>query len=296
MSTISSLVPMQLDSGALSRNSQPENSYSSLALQAARVTAESSLSKDISLQTAEGDKVTLSYRNDTGFQAASYDALYQKETLVNSENGDFLHQQRAQSHVDLFAYSQESQFSLTVEGDLNEQERQDIREALERIDKLMMDTLQGGDLLQGFQEATEIIELESIAAVDADYSYQSLVTIEALTQFESLSNYSESGGLEDNLSSLELPERSPSMDQVQELIDRMAEFIEEWAGEKKLKPEQFLRPVEKLFADHLERLEDKPQTRHQQGLLKHLGKGVLEKIKEMSDSQLSQEDIRGSQF
>ncbi|MCD6430485.1 MAG: hypothetical protein J7L57_04615 [Deltaproteobacteria bacterium] len=286
MNTISGLVPKQLDSGALSGNPQPENSYSSLALKAARVTAATSLSKDITIETAEGDKVTLSYRNDTSFQAASYDAFYQKNSLVNGENGELMDQRIVQSHTDLFAYSQESQISFSVEGDLNEQERKDIREALKLIDKMMIDSLQGGDLLQGAQDAVEIIELESIAVVDADYRYQSLVTIEEMTQFEALSNYGDSGALEDDISSLELPERSSSMDQVQELIDRMAEFIEEWAGEKKLKPEYFLRPVEKLFADHFEKFKDKPQTQPQQELFKYLGKGLLEQIRNMSDSQL----------
>ena len=287
MSTISSLVPKQLDSGALSGNSQPENSYTSLALKAARVTASTSLSKDITIETAEGDKVTLSYRNDTSFQAASYDAFYQRNSLVNGENGDLVHQRTAQSHTDIFSYSRETRFSLTVEGDLNEQERKDIREALERIDKLMMDTLQGGDLLKGAQDAAKIIALESIAAVEADYRYQSLATIEEMTRAASVSNYGDSGALEDSLSGPESPELpSSSMDQIQELIDRMAEFIEEWADEKKLKPEHFLRPVEKLFADYIERLEDNPQAQRRQELFKYLGEGLLEQIRDMSDPEL----------
>ena len=287
MSTISSLVPNQLDRSLLSENSQPENSYSSLALKAARVTAATSLSKDITLETAEGDKVTLSYKNDTSFLAASYDALYQRNSLVNGENGDLMHQRTAQSHTDIFAFSQESRFSLTVEGDLNEQERKDLREALERLDKLMMDTLQGDDLLHGAQEAAEIIGLETIAAVDADYRYQSLISIEEMTQVASASNYGDSGALEEGLSGLELPERpSSSIEQVQKLIDRMAEFIEDWAAEKKLKPEHFLHPVEKLFADHIEKLEDDPQTQAQKELFKYLGTGLLEQIRDMSDSGL----------
>ncbi|MEA3333478.1 MAG: hypothetical protein U9Q58_07770, partial [Pseudomonadota bacterium] len=254
MSTISSLVPKQLDQSALSGNSQPENSYISLALKAARVTASTSLSKDIAIETDEGDKVTLSYKNDTSFQAASYDALYQRNSLINGEDGNLMRRQTAQTHADLFSYSQESQFSLSIEGDLNEQERKDIREALEIIDKLMMDTLLGGDLLQAAEDAAKILELESIDTVDADYRYQSLVTIEEMTQVSSVSNYGDSGALEDAPAELELPERSSTEEQVQELIDRMAEFIEDWAAEKKLKTEHFLRPVEKHFADHLEKL------------------------------------------
>ena len=159
--------------------------------------------------------------------------------------------------------------------------------ALEIIDKLMMDTLQGGDLLKAAHDAAKILELESIDTVDADYRYQSLITIEEMTQLTSVSNYGDSGALKDGLSGLELPERpSSSMDQVQELIDRMAEFIEEWAAEKKLKTEHFLRPMEKLFADHLERFEDKPQAQHHQELFRFLGKGLLKQIREMSDSRL----------
>jgi uncharacterized membrane protein len=283
MSTISSLVPKQLDQSALSGNSQPENSYTSLALKAARVTASTSLSKNITIETDEGDKVTLSYKNDTRFQAASYDAFYQRNALVNGENGDLMRQQTAQSHTDIFSYSQETQFSLSIEGDLSEQERKDIRKALEIIDKLMMDTLQGGDLLKAAQDAAKILKLESIDTVDADYRYQSLVTIEEMTQVTSVSSYGDSGALEDTPSRLELQERSSTEEQVQELIDRMAEFIEEWAAEKKLKTEHFLRPVEKLFADHLEKLEDDPQALAQKELFKYLGKGLLEQIREMSD-------------
>jgi hypothetical protein len=66
----------------------------------------------------------------------------------------------------------------------------------------------------------------------------------------------------------------------------MAEVIEEWSAEKKLKPEKFLRPVEKLFANYLERLEDKPETETQKELFKYLGQGLLEEIRDMSDSQL----------
>ena len=283
MSTISSLVPKQIDQSSLSGNSQPENSYTSLALKAARVTASTSLSKDITIETDEGDKVTLSYKNDTRFQAASYDAFYQRNTLVNGENGNLMHQQTAQSYTDIFSYSQENQFSLSIEGDLNQQERKDIRKALEIIDKLMMDTLQGGDLLKAAQNAAKILNLESIDTVDADYRYQSLVTIEEMTQVTSVSNYGDSGVLEDSLSGLELPERSSTEEQVQELIDRMAEFIEEWAAEKKMKTEHFLRPVEKLFADYLEKLEDDPQAQAQKELFEYLGKGLLEQIRDMSD-------------
>ncbi len=108
-----------------------------------------------------------------------------------------------------------------------------------------------------------------------------------MTQVASISNYGDSGALEDGLSGLKLPESSSSsMDQAQELIDRMAEFIEEWAAEKKLKTEHFLRPVEKLFADHLERLEDKPQAQRHQEIFSYLGKGLLEQLREMSDSRL----------
>ncbi|MEA1923486.1 MAG: hypothetical protein U9N63_12615 [Pseudomonadota bacterium] len=286
MSTISSLVPKQLDQSALSGNSQPENSYTSLALKAARVTASTSLSKDIAIETDEGDKVTLSYKNDISFQAASYDAFYQRDSLINGENGDLMRRQTAQSHTDIFSYSQESRFSLSIEGDLNGQERKDIREALEIIDKLMMDTLSGGDLLQAAQDAAKILELESIDTVGADYRYQSLVTIEEMTQVASVSNYGDSGAPEDTLSGLELPERSSTEERVQELIDQMAEFIEEWAVEKKLKTEHFLRPVEKLFADHLEKLEDDPQSQAQRELFRYLGKGLLEQIRDMSDPEL----------
>ena len=254
-----------------------------MAVKAVRVTSATSLSKEISLQTAEGDKVTISYRNDTRFQAASYDAVYREASLTRGPDGALMHQRRTQFHADLFAYSQERRSSLSVEGDLNDQERQDIREALERIDRLMIDTLQGGDLRQGAHEAAGIIGLESIAAVDVDYRYQSFIAVEEMRQAASVSRDESLGPQEETFSSFSVATHSSSsMDQLRELIDRMAAIIEDQVVGKKLKPDHFIRPLEKLFADHLERLEDEPQARQPSEIFRFLGQGLLERVGKMS--------------
>ncbi len=290
--------PNQLGQRDLSQKNQFTNSSVSQAMQYERVTAASSWQKDITLETVEGDTVTISYQKDTAFLSEKYDALYQNNSLQQSDRGIMQQQQWAHIHSELFAYSQEEQFTLTVAGDLNEDEQRDIREALERIDKLMIETMQGGDIFAGAEEAAGIIGLENIAAVEADYRYRSLITIEEVAQANSITNtnYGSDGALDDNLSELLAPISSfaapaTPMERLQELIDEMAEIIGKQVSDKKMPPDQFLLPVEQLFADHIERFNseaepDDPQARLFQDTFRFLGEGLLQKIENMQSQTL----------
>ena len=277
----------------LQKNQFTKSSVSQ-AMQYERITAASSMEKDITLETAEGDTVTISYQKDSAFLAETYDAIYQKNSLQQSDRGVVSQQQWAHIHSELFAYSQEEQFTLTIAGDLNEEEQRDIREALERIDKLMIETMQGGDIFAGAEEAAGIIGLENIAAVAADYRYRSLITIEEVTQANSITNTnygSDEGVLGDNLNELLAPisaDNAPAtpMERLQELIDEMAEIIGKQVSDKKMPPDQFLLPVEQLFADHIERFNseaepDDPIARLFQDTFKFLGDGLLQEIENM---------------
>ena len=290
--------PNQLGQRDLSQKNQFTNSSVSQAMQYERVTAASSWQKDITLETVEGDTVTISYQKDTAFLSEKYDALYQNNSLQQSDRGIMQQQQWAHIHSELFAYSQEEQFTLTVAGDLNEDEQRDIREALERIDKLMIETMQGGDIFAGAEEAAGIIGLENIAAVEADYRYRSLITIEEVAQANSITNtnYGSDGALDDNLSELLAPISSfaapaTPMERLQELIDEMAEIIGKQVSDKKMPPDQFLLPVEQLFADHIERFNseaepDDPQARLFQDTFRFLGEGLLRKIENMQSQTI----------
>jgi hypothetical protein len=156
----------------------------------------------------------------------------------------------------------------------------------------MIETMQGGDIFAGAEEAAGIIGLENIAAVEADYRYRSLITIEEVAQANSITNtnYGRDDVLDDNLSELLAPMSSNAdfatpMDRLQELIDAMAQIIAEPVSDKKIEPDQFLLPVEQLFADYIERLDevelDDPQARLFQDTFRLLGDGLLQKIGEM---------------
>lgn len=246
-----------------------------------RITAADRLQKDITLETAEGDTVTISYQKNTAFLAEKYNAVYQKNSLQQNDRGILQEQLRAQVYSEFFAYSQEEQFSLAITGDLNEDEQRDIREALERIDKLMLETMSGGDIFAGAPEATGIIDLENISAVEADYRYRSLITIEEVAQANSITNYT--GDRVPSASAATSP--SSPMDRLQELIDKMAQIVEEQISEKKLPAAMFKRPVEQLFADHIARLHevegDGPQPSLIQDAFRFLGDRLLQNIEEM---------------
>ncbi len=264
----------QAGQGELSQKNQSTNSSILQISEYQRVTAASSMQKDIALATAEGDTVTISYQKNTAFLAEKYDAFYQKDSLSRNDNEILQQQQWVRVHSELFAYSRDEQFTLAISGDLNEDEQRDIREALERIDKLMLETMSGGDILAGSQAAAGIIGLENISAVAADYRYRSLVTIEEAAQANSITQYVGKGIPDDNLSGIPgsmstMPSPalssslSPSfaaspatpMERLQELIDKMTQIVEKQISDKKMSPDQFLLPVEQLFDDHIARLD-----------------------------------------
>jgi len=286
--------PSQFGKRDLAQKNQFSNSSVSQAMQYERITAASSMEKDITLETAEGDTVTISYQKDTAFLAEKYDAIYQKSFLQQRDGSVVSQQQWAHMHSELFAYSQEEQFTLTIAGDLNEDEQRDIREALERIDKLMIETMQGGDLFVGAEEASGIVGLENIAAVEADYRYRSLITIEEVAQVNSITdtNYGSNGVLDGNLGEFSAPISSDAVsaaprDHLRELIDEMAEIIEKQISDKKIDPDRFILPVDRLFADHIEQLnqeEPEPevsQARFFQDTFRFLGDGLLQEIENM---------------
>src|SRR5262245_28398005 len=87
--------------------------------QAAKVTVSESQSSDVTLVTAEGDRVTLSSSNSAELSFA----LYNAQGRVDGEDSVAASAQ----------FSTSRSFSLTIEGDLNKEELKDIRRAIKTI-------------------------------------------------------------------------------------------------------------------------------------------------------------------
>jgi hypothetical protein len=114
-----------------------------------------SQSTDVVLYTQEGDKVTLS--SSTQYQAkyATYEGLAGIGSMMTREKGES------------FEMSTGSQFSLTIEGDLNAQEKADIEKALKTIDKILKDLI-SGEPDKAMERVTGLSGLDTLQRLSAD--------------------------------------------------------------------------------------------------------------------------------
>lgn len=135
--------------------------FSSAALQVQK-------SSDITLYTAEGDKVTLSSFSNLEINALTYSS----QGRINGEG--------TRTELKSISLSEQFALNLSVEGDLNEEELKDIQKALKTIEELTTDFFSGKT---DKDRANKITALESIARFDAVLQYsKSLSGKQTVTQ------------------------------------------------------------------------------------------------------------------
>lgn len=127
---------------------------------------------DISLVTREGDKVTISL----DAKAAALYGIY--ENLEMNDEG------MAYQKSELTAALYEREMTFTVEGDLNREERRDIRKALKTLDR-MMHHFSEGHMKPMLRGTRRLQGLDTIAGLDASFSYERQILVAEQTQVAS---------------------------------------------------------------------------------------------------------------
>ena len=105
-------------------------------------------STDLTILTAEGDRVTLSALSQMRATSATYDHLALGSGTAVQTQGQSMEQKAS------------SAYSLSVEGDLNKQEVQEIQKIIHTIDKIMRQVLQG-DLGKAMKLALKLNSFDS---------------------------------------------------------------------------------------------------------------------------------------
>ncbi len=113
--------------------------------------AQTSTSSNFSFTTAEGDRVSLSSGSESQFSFESYNF----QGLTEGQAVDFRSQQ--------LSTSTRSDFSLLIEGDLNEQELADIQAFLQSSKSLLQD-ITAGDVKNATETALSLNELDSLSS------------------------------------------------------------------------------------------------------------------------------------
>lgn len=146
------------------------------------VNSYSSLDAGLTIQTREGDVVTLSTTQDSQLEAYEYSS----RGIISNKDG----YAAASYNVREITLSTGETFSFTVEGDLNEEELEDIESIITGVDNIIGEMMDG-DMMDAVSEAMRMGYYDSISSYEADitvtsgyamYSQEQTATTGALGQ------------------------------------------------------------------------------------------------------------------
>jgi hypothetical protein len=188
-----------------------------------RAISETRTQADISLVTAEGDKVTLSANSMLQTAYASYDA-----------RGRIAGQQ-LDVHADAWQLATSHHTAVGVNGDLNDAERADIDHFLETLETMVTDFLAGEDA-EAVMRLLDLGELGTLAGFEASFEYVEHVRIEQ--------QYTAQGSLHHTPARAEEPSSPSRMHpkSLEGLLDSMVRA----AQESRLAPEMLLEALPKF--------------------------------------------------
>jgi hypothetical protein len=135
------------------------------AAQFTRVTTSQQESSDITILTAEGDRVTISADSQLSIDCATYSGLVRSNGLLGSVKTNEL---VIDSNRDLY---------ISVEGDLSRQELEDIKKAIKSVDKIMGQVL-SGNMEKAVAMTNKLGSLDSISSLEASMELEKTVTTE----------------------------------------------------------------------------------------------------------------------
>ena len=174
-------------------------------------------STDLTITTDEGDRVTLSLASSTQTHAG----IYRSDSY---EGGWAASSQRA-----FFEFSSSQNMAIEVNGDLNEEELEDIREAMNAIGAMIDDFL-SGDLQEMARDGQLLKELDSISSLEAAFSYERQVLYGEQEMVQISRAAPEKGGHAHRRGHGRL---QGLMNRIDRLTDDMADQVKEFRGHRK---------------------------------------------------------------
>ncbi|THB79466.1 MAG: hypothetical protein D3926_10560 [Desulfobacteraceae bacterium] len=256
---------------AMSQN-QMQQYQASAMVQKQMVSAYESLEAGLTIQTREGDIVTLSSKSFGQLEARSYDS--QGNIITPDGQASVSVSQRE------ITLTSGQSFTFSVQGDLSEEELADIDQIIKGIDGIISEMAEG-DMDDAVAKALAMEGYDTISQYAATLSYERAYQMSSSVQQAAMTGF--------------VPEEEPALSpanaariDAEGLLDKIREFFEDQleAGEEKLL-EKSRRPVNRLFDHHLGQLrENRPQE--------HAGYNALEQAKQDVDQWV--ENMLGKAF
>lgn len=129
------------------------------ASQSAGISLSQSKSMELVLYTREGDKVTLSSSSQMQADELTYAGMARSGKALVRQQGE------------AFQMKADTQFSVTVQGDLNAKETADVKKAVGVIGNIMKDLISGNDAAMA-KDAGKLGQLDSLQGLSANLHYQ----------------------------------------------------------------------------------------------------------------------------
>lgn len=153
----------QVNSYGLQNQTALSNTSTASSSSELSVNSYSSLDAGLTIQTREGDVVTLS-----ASQYSELDAYeYSSQGVVSNEDG----YAAAAYNVREITLSTGEAFTFTVEGDLSEEELEDIESIITGVDGIIGEMMEG-DLQEAVSQAMRIGSYDTISSYEADITVQ----------------------------------------------------------------------------------------------------------------------------
>ena len=141
-----------------------------LDTQVGGIAVSNELSGRLSVTTAEGDKITLTANLEAEFRAG----VYQSHSEADGTSVDV--------DAKTFAYSLKKEINVTVEGDLNEDEKKDLADLFRKVSKIFRKFFNGQDdaaLAKTVRLADRFGSLSSLSSLDLNVDVQRSVSVGA---------------------------------------------------------------------------------------------------------------------
>ncbi|BBO77137.1 hypothetical protein DSCW_45540 [Desulfosarcina widdelii] len=224
-----------------------------------------SQSTDLTITTDEGDTVTLSLALATEINAGLHRS-------ASYENG------RAESTQTAFLEFSDSQsLSVEIDGNLSAEEQEDIRAAIEVIGGMIDDFLSGD--LQEMAAGGELLkELDTVASLEAAFSYerqvkygeQQRVEISQSALEENRGNHRRGHGRLQRL-----------MQRIDKVTDDMADQVREFRGRR----DHLAGSIRNLFNHYRnDEMENAPESRLRQEVVQTMQSAFVQKIQTLTES------------
>jgi len=199
-------------------------------------------STDITIMTAEGDRVTLSADSQLQASYLTYSGL--------ARGGGAMAQLQGKS----YSIQVNRELSITIEGNLSEEELQDIQKAIKTIDKIMHEAL-SGNTDHALAMTHDVSSMESISSFSASLEIENTVSFEQRTIVET-----QTSGPEPT-NEIESGRESLSHDRFSRVTDKMMEALKHQGFRNR----KLIRPLNKYFSKLFEGISEKYEGSEKSG-------------------------------